>query len=134
MSVFNVHPKNQLGLDFQKTRSQLLSLALSKPEVYFALRADCIEKITEASVEKIYDDYWNLLTEGKAPDKSQIVIPGTTTAFEPNLPEASVNKFALKVASAIKDIAEEAIEEILPMEYQELAKNKQKELLKMRGL
>jgi hypothetical protein len=32
------------------------------------------------------------------------------------------------------DIAQEAIEEILPMEYQELAKNKQKELLKMRGL
>ena len=133
MSVFKVDPKNQLGLNFQKTRSQLLSLALSKPESYFKLRADCIEKITEASVEKIYDDYWNLLTDGKDPTGTQIQFPDGG-AFSPNLPEATVNKFALKVASAVKDIAEEAIEEILPMEYQELAKNKQKELLKVRGL
>ena len=32
-SVFKVSAKNQLGLDFQKTRAKLLSLALSTPEI-----------------------------------------------------------------------------------------------------
>ena len=133
MSVFKVNPRNQLGLEFQKTKSKLLSLALSKPEDYFTLRANCIEKITESSVQKVYDDYWNLLTEGLDPNSDQIKYPNGDD-FVPNLPEATVNKFCLKVASAIRDIAEEAIEEILPMEFQDLARNKQKELLKVKGL
>ncbi len=64
-SVFKVSAKNQLGLDFQKTRAKLLSMALSKPENYFDLRERVITAITENSVESAYNAYWDLLTEGK---------------------------------------------------------------------
>jgi hypothetical protein len=57
-SVFKVSTKNQLGLDFQKTRAKLLSLDLSKPEQYFDLREKVITTITENSVEKAYEAYW----------------------------------------------------------------------------
>ena len=64
-SVFKVSAKNQLGLDFQKTRAKLLSLALSKPDDYYNLRARVIAAITKQSVERAYLEYWDLLTEGK---------------------------------------------------------------------
>ena len=121
-SVFKVSAKNQLGLDFQKTRAKLLSLALSKPEKYFELREQVIEAITESSVENAYEAYWELLTEGKY-GVEQLKWPEGDD-FKPNLPESDVNRFALKVANAIKEIAEEAVDEILPMDVDELAKKR----------
>ena len=50
-------------------------------------------------------------------------------SFQPNLPEAMVNHFALKVAASVKEIAEEAVEEILPMQAEELAKSRSKSIL-----
>ena len=131
-SVFKVSAKNQLGLDFQKTRAKLLSLALSKPEKYFELREDVIEAITETSVEQAYEAYWDLLTEGKY-GVEQLKWPDGDE-FKPNLPESEVNRFALKVANAIKEIAEEAVDEILPMDVDELAKKRSKSILEAKNV
>jgi hypothetical protein len=131
-SVFKVSAKNQLGLEFQKTRAKLLSLALSKPEKYFELREQVIEAITETSVEQAYNAYWELLTEGKYGD-DQLTWPDGNP-FQPNLPESEVNRFALKVANAIKEIAEEAVDEILPMDVDELAKKRSKSILEAKNV
>jgi hypothetical protein len=127
-SVFKVTAGNQLGLEFQKTRAKLLSLALSKPEKYFELREQVITAITENSVEGAYNAYWELLTEGKFGD-DQLYWPDSNNPFQPNLPESEVNRFALKVANAIKEIAEEAVDEILPMDVDDLAKKRSKSIL-----
>ena len=129
-SVFKVSAKNQLGLDFQKTRAKLLSLALSKPEQYFQLRGTAI---TESSVEGAYNAYWDLLTEGKYGGAEQLKWPDGDD-FKPNLPESEVNRFALKVANAIKEIAEEAVDEILPMDVDELAKKRSKSILEAKNV
>ena len=131
-SVFKVSAKNQLGLDFQKTRAKLLSLALSKPDKYFELREDVIEAITETSVEQAYEAYWDLRTEGKY-GVEQLKWPDGDD-FKPNLPESEVNRFALKVANAIKEIAEEAVDEILPMDVDELAKKRSKSILEAKNV
>ena len=131
-SVFKVSAKNQLGLEFQKTRAKLLSLALSKPEKYFELREEVITAITENSVERAYEAYWDLLTTGKYGD-DQLVWPDRNP-FQPNLPESEVNRFALKVANAIKEIAEEAVDEILPMDVDELAKKRSKSILEAKNV
>ena len=131
-SVFKVSSKNQLGLEFQKTRAKLLSLALSKPEKYFELRENMIEAITENSVEIAYNAYWDLLTEGKFGD-DQLNWPDENP-FQPNLPESEVNRFALKVSNAIKEIAEEAVDEILPMGIDELAKKRSKSILEAKNV
>ena len=132
-SNFKVNVANVLGLQQQRTRSDLLSLALSQPSAYFALRQDVIEKITVGSVERIYDEYWNILTVGMA-NKTQINFPGTSTPFQPNLPEQQVNKFALKVANAVREIAEEAVESILPMKYNDLAVSSARGVLHAKGI
>ena len=131
-SVFKVSAKKQLGLDFQKTRAKLLSLALSKPEKNFELREQVIEAITESSVENAYEAYWELLTEGKY-GREQLKWPDGDE-FKPNLPESDVNRFALKVANAIKEIAEEAVDEILPMDVDDLAKRKSKSILEAKNV
>ena len=134
-SVFKVNAKNQLGLDFQKTRAKLLSLALSKPEHYFDLRERVITAITESSVEGAYNAYWDLLTEGKHGNNQRITwLAGGGGNFEPHLPESEVNRFALKVANAIKEIAEEAVDEILPMDIDELAKKRSKSILEAKNV
>ena len=131
-SVFKVSAKNQLGLEFQKTRAKLLSLALSKPEKYFELREEVITAITENSVEGAYNAYWELLTEGKS-GNAQLKWPDGEP-FQPKLPESEVNRFALKVANAIKEIAEEAVDEILPMDVDELAKKRSKSILEAKNV
>jgi hypothetical protein len=119
-------------LEFQKTRAKLLSLALSKPEKYFELREEVITAITENSVEKAYEAYWDLLTTGKYGNE-QLAWPDGNP-FQPNLPESEVNRFALKVANAIKEIAEEAVDEILPMDVDELAKKRSKSILEAKNV
>ena len=131
-SVFKVSAKNQLGLEFQKTRAKLLSLALSKPEKYFELREEVITAITENSVERAHEAYWDLLTTGKYGD-DQLEWPDGNP-FQPNLPESEVNRFALKVANSIKEIAEEAVDEILPMDVDELAKKRSKSILEAKNV
>ena len=136
MSNFKVNVANVLGLDQQKTRATLLSLALSQPSQYFALRQTVIDKITLNSVEAIYEQYWNILTSGQYLESGkgeQLKYP-TGKAFQPNLPEQQVNKFALKVANAIREIAEEAVESILPMKYNDLAVSSARGVLHAKGI
>jgi hypothetical protein len=131
-SNFKVKPKNILGLDARKTRSKLLALALSKPEDYYKLREEVIEKMTENAVDEIYNTFWSALTDGIV-GGNQINIPGGG-AFQPNLPESDVNKFALKCANAIYEISQEAVESILPNRFKELAIDTQEAILTEKGV
>ena len=115
MSVFKVDPKNILGIDHSRFKSQLLALALAEPHTYFKLRDDVYTKIVEDSVKIQYNLYWYILKAGKAgvnPDtgaggdtisiETEIyTLPGTTAKrfdFVPNLPESEINTFELEVA------------------------------------
>jgi len=131
-SNFKVKPKNILGLDARKTRSKLLALALSKPEDYYTLREDVIEKMSEDAVDNIYNTFWNALTDGII-GGIQIRMPGGEI-FKPNLPESDVNKFALKCANAIYEITQEAVDTILPVKFKELAIESQEAILSERGV
>ena len=104
-SVFRVQPKNILGLGAQSFKSKLLALALSEPAGYFELR----DKVYQTIVET-YNLYWDISVSKK--DRSDF-------PFVLNLPESEVNTFALEVAEAVKDIAERAVERVMPMEYKD---------------
>ncbi len=131
-SVFKVAPKKILGLEAQSFKSKLLALALSEPAVYFGLRDTVYTTIVENAVATTYELYWTILTEGKV-NGTQItyVTKESTTAkpFAPKWTESEVNTFALEVAEAVKDIAERAVERVMPMEYKDLAVRRSKEIL-----
>ena len=137
-SVFKVNPRNILGLEHQKFKSQLLALALAEPHTYFRLRDKVYTTIVEEAVGDAYELYWSILKEGKGKDGNVIKINtekytapagGKEFSFVPALPESEINTFALEVAEAVKDIAERCIEKIMPMEIKDLAVRRSKEIL-----
>ena len=132
MSVFKVTPKNILGLEAQGFKSKLLALALAEPATYFNLRDEVYQKIVETNVEAAYTLYWDILTLGRV-NGTQITVKrkdgATDFNFIPKLPESEVNTFALEVAEAVKDIAERAVERVMPLEFKDLAVRRSKEIL-----
>ena len=135
-SIFKLNPANQLGLDYQKSRAKLMSLALTKPEAYYKLRAEVIEKLTVEQVKNIYNQYWDILSEGKISATVRLTYDGTSGAdlFIPGMPESKIGEFALRCANAIREIAEDAVEEILPSNHLDLAQRKSKELLASKAI
>ena len=130
-SVFKVAPKNILGLEAQRFKSKLLALALSEPAVYFTLRDTVYTAIVEKNVEQSDILDWDILTDGKV-GTNQISISTKNSGnldFAPKLPESEVNTFALEVAEAVKDIAERAVERVMPLEFKDLAVRRSKEIL-----
>ena len=145
MSVFRVNPKNILGLEHSKFKSQLLAMALAEPHTYFRLRDLVYTAIVENAVKDAYNLYWGILKYGKTgnvdergaggeqltivTEKYKDVGGSSKFDFRPDLPESEINTFALEVAEAVKDIAERCIDKIMPLEIKDLAVRRSKELL-----
>ena len=64
-SVFRVNPKNILGLEHSKFKSQMLAMALAEPHTYFRLRDQVYTAIVQNAVRDAYNLYWGILKYGK---------------------------------------------------------------------
>jgi len=135
-SKFFIDIKNELGLDYKRVRGDLLALSLSKPSNYYELRSSVITGITEQMVEMIYIMVWELLRNGKigADQISYSNVLNAKKAFIPQLPEHLINQFATKAARTVEDICEEAVALILPDDYLQLSQNRQKDILRSKGM
>jgi hypothetical protein len=135
-SKFYINIKNELGLDYKRVRGDLLALSLSKPSNNYELRTKVITNITEALVEQTYTMFWQLLRNGKinGTQLDYAPITGSSKPFIPSLPEHSINMFATKAARTIEDICEEAVSLILPDDYLQLSQNRQKDILRSKGM
>lgn len=137
-SKFFIDITNELGLNYKKQRAALMGVALSKPGNYYQLRAELVEKLTTAQVKHAYKLYWELLKNGVVGGENPIQQKYTdenngTCYLKPDLPEHLINKFASRVAVTIEEIAEEAVNLILPDDFLKLAQEKQKDILGARG-
>jgi hypothetical protein len=135
-SKFFIDIKNELGLDYKRVRGDLLALSLSKPSNYYDLRSGVITAITERMVEMIYMMVWELLRNGKV-GGDQIKydsLKSNGVPFIPQLPEHLINQFATKAARTVEDICEEAVALILPDDYLQLSQNRQKDILRSKGM
>jgi hypothetical protein len=135
-SKFFIDIKNELGLDYKRTRGDLLALSLSKPSNYYDLRTFIISGVTEKMVETIYGMFWELLRNGKIGTDPTTYknVTGGDVRFIPNLPEHLINQFATKAARTIEDLCEEAVQLILPDDYLQLSQNRQKDILRSKGM
>ena len=135
-SKFYININNELGLNYKRVKGSLLALSLSKPSNYYDLRNDIINKITEQSVQDTYTRFWNILRNGRiGGDQCRYVDEqGRATAFVPQLPEHLINEFATKCARTIEEMCEECVDLILPDDYLKLSQNRQKDILKSKGM
>ena len=136
-SKFFIDIKNELGLDYKRVRGDLLALSLSKPSNYYDLRTAVISLVTEEFVQEIYIRFWNLLRNGVVIGSDPITyanVAGAEVPFVPQLPEHLINQFATKAARTIEDLCEEAVSLVLPDDYLQLSQNRQKDILRSRGM
>jgi hypothetical protein len=137
-SNFFIDITNELGLNYKKQRAALMGVALAKPANYYQLRADLVEKLTTAQVKHAYYMYWQLFKNGVVggdnPAQQKYNDENNQPRFlKPDLPEHLINKFSSRVAVTIEEIAEEAVNLILPDDFLKLAQEKQKDILGARG-
>ena len=128
---FRIDPADYLGIEYEKFKTEMLELAISKPDKYFQLRKLVLEGVKTAAVKKQYAVYYFLLTQGrKAQDNGTEGDFYLNTQdpdfakFRPNVPKQKVNEFALKAAKTIDAISEEAVEMILPMNYKKISEDR----------
>ena len=135
-SKFFIDINNEIGLNYKRVRGALLALSLSKPSNYYDLRTKIVDKITETSVREIYLNFFNILRNGIV-GGDQVTyddLNGRPKAFVPQLPEHLINEFATKCARTIEEMCEECINLILPEDYLQLSQNRQKDILKAKGI
>ena len=128
---FNVDSANYLGLDNDVYQAEILELALTRPSDYFKLRKHILQQVKKLAVENQYNIYYNLLVNGSGtkPDGTPKVdtfsqearITTDGALYRPQMPKQKVNEFSLAVAKTTSEIAEKAIEMILPLNYKEIA-------------
>lgn len=130
-SAFRVNPLNILNRNAKSQRSKLLALALSKPSYYYEFRQVVESGVVDSMINMTYNMFYNLLIDGCDRDGNQIIYKDANDnpqAWKPQLSEATVSKFALKVAEEFESVLEEALDLALPMEYSELATEKMDKL------
>ena len=135
-SALFVDPRRHLGLDFNKSRSALLALALSHPVGYYNLRQDVITSISENSILAIYEKMWDILNKGEV-DGKQIQYfdkDGKAHHYNPALPESRISKIAMSVAEQMLKTSQSIVDEILPQDYLALAQRTSKAVNVAKGV
>ena len=135
-SKFFIEIENELGLDYEGVRSDLLQLSLTDYPAYNKLRKDVIEGITREQTKEAYMTYWRIFKQGvvKKADGSPVQLKMKGENFAPKLADHLINKFAQKAAQTILEIARECVDEIMPENFLNLAQQRQKDLLVAKGM
>jgi len=137
-SKFFIDINNELGLDYEKVRSDLMQLSLTNYAAYSTLRQQVLEGITREQTKQAYLTYWRILKKGIVSDGkggvTDIKAPAPVNTFRPSLPDHIINQIAQKSAKTILAIATEVMDEIMPKNFLELAQNKQRDLLVAKGM
>ena len=121
-SPFKVSPNNFLGHDYEDFLSKMYALALSKPNDYFLLRAEVVQKVKRAAVGKLYDTFFNALTEGND-ERGNTLFPGLNS-IKPKYPEQKVNDFCLSAAATLDEILNDLVNIIMPDKINEILGDK----------
>lgn len=114
-----------LGIKYRSFSSKVKSLALSKPSDFFNLRHHVQEQLEERLVTVIYEEIYQFLKYGKI-DKKDIKIANAAGTGSINLPAApsvppqKINSIALAMCSDIGKSLEEAINLVLPDDFNKI--------------
>lgn len=121
---FQLNTNDVLGFDYEMYVSSIRALALSKPDEYFKLRRDVLQKVKKDAVGNLYKTFFNVLSLGQDIDGRAIGKLGSNDEFRPCYPSQKINDFAISVASDLADHINRCIDIILPDDFEKIASNK----------
>ena len=121
---FRLNTDDVLGFNYQAYVADVRALALSKPDQYFKLRKDVLEKVRRDAVGDVYKTLFNVLSAGTDKAGAPIGTVFGRGVYIPHYPSQKINDFAIEVASDMADHINRAIDIILPDDFEKLAAGK----------
>ena len=129
---WKVDVSDYMGHKYEQYKSKLYGLALSTPSAYYDLKSDVIEKLNKQIAEYVYEIFFNLLTNGKLPDGTDLKIG--TTIIRPCWPGQAATSFSLDASNEIDKIIMKCVDIILPTSHLDIAKSQLIEKSKTLGI
>ena len=117
---WKVDVSNYMGHKYEQYKNKLYAKALTKPSAYFDTQSDVIEALNKEIAQKVYDIFYNLLTDGKLPDNSDLKIDGVI--LKPCWPSQAATTFALEASNEIDKIISKCVAIILPESIVDISK------------
>ena len=123
---FKVDTADLLGFKYQAYIAACRGLALSKPDLYFEMRAQVMEGVRAKIIEDLYNTLYAAMSVGR--DKSGAeIFPGGKfghTVFVPNYPQDKINVFCVEAVTNMSDDINRCMDIILPDDFEKLAAGK----------
>ena len=120
---FQIDTNDVLGFDYQAYVAEVRALALSRPADYFQLRKEVLLKVKSDAVGNLYKTLFHVLSKGTDLAGRPIGRLGRDGLI-PGYPSNKINDFAIMVASELGEFLNEAIDLILPDDFEKLASGK----------
>jgi hypothetical protein len=120
---FQIDTNDVLGFNYQQYVAEIRALALSKPSDYFSLRRAVLAKVKRDAVGDLYKTLFNVLSLGIDKEGNKIGVLGGGN-FIPGYPSQKINDFAIEVAEDLAEHLNNAIDIILPDDFEKIASNK----------
>ena len=127
---FRLDPVNYLSIDNEAFRQRMLEISIVTPTRYFAIRRVVLAAVQKAFARDAYEIYYFLLTAGLQKDGKTSVLSEDKdnecgfgseihmrTAFKPCIPAQMCNEFAMSVTKSVNEIAQKAVDMILPSNF-----------------
>ena len=121
-----IDPSQALAIKHRVYLANIKSKALQQPSIYFSMRMKVLEEIEQKMCERTYEMFYDLLKNGKLETKAISVVDGATnfTLPPPEVPVQKINEIALQVANNISLALEDAINIILPENFDKIVESK----------
>ena len=126
--AYDVSILNVMGRHQKSARNKLYAEAIKNPDGYISLRDSMETLVIDENINRLYKMFKSLLLSGTDEEGNQIFTYVDGRAYAPRLPEATITKFAIRASETLEKILEEAMEEVYPEGYGDLAKKKSAEL------
>ena len=123
---FKLDTTNYLGIEHTTFKNDLMQLALTDPAKYFELRKEVLESVKTKAISNLYDTIYSVLTEGDVSTGGSSAAGNAAAAalFKPKYPKQKVTEIALSAAQTMDGIIDKVIEIVLPIDFNELAKQR----------
>jgi hypothetical protein len=89
---------------------------MSRPAEYYDIRSKTLAALKKVVVEKVYTEYYELLTSR--------ALTGSNPPLIPHYPQQKASQFALAASKTINEILNSALDIILPANHLDVAKLK----------
>ena len=120
---FKVNTSDYLGFDYKEFQQEMYSLALSNPSAYQLQRKNVIRQFKVGAVGGLYEVFFNLLSKGEV-DDNPVFADVNNVRLTPHYPAQDVSAFALKAARQMEIVIDEAIELLIPHDFNHLAEKR----------